>query len=71
MESKKIKKKFGKFDFIFARNVLAHVTNPNEIFKGMYELLNPKGIGFIEVPHLLPIIKNNQYDNTIIYFLTL
>jgi len=63
MESKKIKKKFGKFDFIFARNVLAHVTNPNEIFKGMYELLNPKGIGFIEVPHLLPIIKNNQYDN--------
>lgn len=62
-ESKKIKVKFGKFDFIFARNVLAHVTNPNEIFRGIYELLSSKGIAVIEVPHLLPIIKHNQYDN--------
>ena len=61
--SKVLKKKFGKFDIIFARNVLAHVTYPNEIFKGVKELLSKKGIFVIEVPHLLPILKNLQYDN--------
>lgn len=61
--SLKIKKTHGKFDYIFARNVLAHVTNPNDIFRGVRELLTDKGIFIIEVPHLLPIIKNCQYDN--------
>jgi SAM-dependent methyltransferase len=61
--SKKILRKFGKFDLIFARNVLAHVINPNEIFKGVKALLSEKGIFIVEVPHLLPILKNLQYDN--------
>ena len=61
--SKQLLRKFGKFDIIFARNVLAHVTNPNEIFKGVKELLSKKGIFIVEVPHLLPILKNLQYDN--------
>ena len=61
--SKKILRKYGKFDLIFARNVLAHVTNPNEIFKGVKALLSKKGIFIVEVPHLLPILKNLQYDN--------
>ena len=39
------------------------MTYPNEIFKGVKELLSKKGIFVIEVPHLLPIIKNLQYDN--------
>jgi len=60
---KKIYKKFGKFNLIFARNVLAHVTDPNEIFKGARELLSDDGVFIIEVPHLLPILKNLQYDN--------
>jgi SAM-dependent methyltransferase len=61
--SKILSKKYGKFDIIFARNVLAHVTDPNEIFKGVKNLLSKKGIFVIEVPHLLPILKNLQYDN--------
>ena len=61
--SKTLGKKYGKFDIIFARNVLAHVTDPNEIFKGVKNLLSKKGIFVIEVPHLLPILKNIQYDN--------
>ena len=36
--SKKIGKKFGKFDFIIARNVVAHVSNPNKIFSGFNKL---------------------------------
>ena len=27
-----IKNKFDKFDFIFARNVIAHLNNPNQYF---------------------------------------
>ena len=61
--SKKIQKKFRKFDFIFARNVVAHLNNPNEIFKGVENLLSEDGIFILEVPHLLNIIKQNQYDN--------
>ena len=33
------------------------MTYPNEIFKGVKELLSKKGIAVIEVPHLLPILK--------------
>ena len=36
----KIKRRFDTFDYIFARNVLAHVPDPNKIFKGVKNLLN-------------------------------
>ena len=61
--SKKIKNKFSKFNFIFARNVIAHVKNPNEIFKGAENLLDDNGIFVVEAPHLLNILNQNQYDN--------
>lgn len=62
-QSKSIKKKFSTFDFIFARNVLAHVPDPNKIFKGVKNLLNKDGKFILEVPHLDNIIRYNQYDN--------
>jgi len=61
--SKKIKKKYKLFDFVFARNVIAHVSNPNHIFKGVDNLLDKNGIFVIEVPHLMNIYSQNQYDN--------
>lgn len=61
--SLKIKKKFKLFDFIFARNVIAHVPNPNEIFAGVQNLLSNDGLFILEVPHLFNIFKDNQYDN--------
>ena len=61
--SKKIKKKFLDFNFIIARNVIAHVKSPNDIFKGVFNLLKKNGIFIVEVPHLYSIIKENQYDN--------
>ena len=61
--SKKIKTKFKTFNFIIARNVVAHVHNPNEIFLGVNNLLSEEGIFIIEVPHLKNIIEKNQYDN--------
>ena len=55
-------KKYGKFDIIFARNVLAHVTNPNEIFRGVKKLLSKKGAFVIEVPHFLNLLNDLEYD---------
>ncbi len=62
-QSKKIKKKFKTFDYIIARNVLAHVPDPNQIFKGAENLLSKNGKFIVEVPHLDNIIRHNQYDN--------
>tara|TARA_Y100000591_G_C21839049_1_gene704409 strand:+ start:1344 stop:2561 length:1218 start_codon:yes stop_codon:yes gene_type:complete len=59
----KIKKRFNTFSFIFARNVVAHVPNPNEVFKGVFKLLDKYGIFILEVPHLMNILRYNQYDN--------
>lgn len=52
-----------KFDFIIARNVLAHVEDPNEIIRGAEKISKEGSILVIEVPHLLTIYDENQYDN--------
>ncbi len=61
--SNTIKKNINEFNFIIARNVIAHTKNPNKVFKGVENLLSHKGIFILEVPYLLNIIKYNQYDN--------
>jgi SAM-dependent methyltransferase len=61
--AKKILKKYNTFDFCIARNVIAHTPNPNDIFKGVHNILNDQGIFVIEVPHLINIFFDNQYDN--------
>ena len=35
----------------------------NEIFSGIKNIIKNDGYAIIEVPHLLPILKNLQYDN--------
>ena len=62
-KSKEIKTLYGKFDFCIARNVVAHTLNPNDIFKGVFNLIKDTGIFVVEVPSLLNIYKDNQYDN--------
>jgi SAM-dependent methyltransferase len=61
--SKAINKSHGTFDVCIARNVIAHLKDPNDVFEGVKNLLNPKGLFVIEVPHLLNIFKDLQYDN--------
>tara|TARA_A100001011_G_scaffold317594_1_gene336990 strand:- start:1008 stop:2222 length:1215 start_codon:yes stop_codon:yes gene_type:complete len=58
-----IKGKYNKFDYIFARNVIAHIKEPNNIFRGIDNLLKDDGTFILEVPHLLNIFNKNQYDN--------
>ena len=55
--------KDGKYaDLIIGNNVLAHVPCLNNFIDGLKILLKPSGIITLEFPHLLQLMKNNQFD---------
>lgn len=49
-------------DLIAANNVLAHVPNLHDFVGGFKILLKPSGAITVEFPHLLKLIKENQFD---------
>ncbi|AZO96315.1 methyltransferase domain-containing protein [Halocella sp. SP3-1] len=49
-------------DLLIGNNVLAHVPNLNDFISGMKILLNYDGFITMEFPHLLRLIKENQFD---------
>lgn len=60
--SKKLIKDYNKADLIIANNVYAHVPDIKDFTKGIKNLLNTKGTITIEFPHLLNLVKFNQFD---------
>ena len=60
--SKKIKKKYSEIDLIIANNVFAHISNINDITKGVKNSLSENGIFILEVHYMKSIIKNTQFD---------
>jgi len=51
-----------KADLIVGNNVLAHVPALNDFVKSLKILLKLEGIITLEFPHLLQLIKHNQFD---------
>ena len=49
-------------DLVVANNVVAHVPDINDFLKGIYTILKPSGTCSIEFPHILNLIKENQFD---------
>ena len=49
-------------DLIVCNNVLAHVPDLKDFVAGLKLVLKPRGIVTVEVPHLLRLIKENQFD---------
>jgi SAM-dependent methyltransferase len=49
-------------DLIAANNVLAHVPDINDFVRGLRLALKPNGCITVEVPHLLQLMQNNQFD---------
>ena len=43
-------------------NTLAQIPDLNDVVAGMAELLAPSGLLTIEVPHLLRLLEDNQFD---------
>ena len=52
----------GKAALIAANNVLAHVPNIHDFAGGFRELLLPDGVVTFEFPHLVSLIRFNQFD---------
>lgn len=55
-------KEIKKSDLILGNNVLAHVPEINDFVQGLKVALNASGTITMEFPHLLNIIKENQFD---------
>ena len=49
-------------DLIVGNNVLAHVPNLNNFIEGLKIILKPNGVITLEFPHILKLIKYNQFD---------
>lgn len=49
-------------DLMVANNVLAHVPDITDFLRGFAVLLEPKGVASFEFPHLLNLIRLNQFD---------
>src|ERR1043165_8730664 len=57
-----LRKRGHKPDLMAGNNVLAHVPQINDFVAGIKILLAPKGVLTIEVPHLLNLIEQSQFD---------
>ena len=49
-------------DLLVANNVMAHVPDVNDFVGGMAPLLAPQGVVTIEVPYLVRLVEQNQFD---------
>lgn len=49
-------------DLLLGNNVLAHVPDLNDFVAGMKLALKPTGVITMEFPHLLQLIRHNQFD---------
>ena len=49
-------------DLLLGNNVLAHVPDLNDFVAGMKILLKPDGVITMEFPHLLRLMRENQFD---------
>ena len=49
-------------DLVCGANVLAQVPDVNDFVKGIKLILKPRGVVTIEFPHLMRLMKENQFD---------
>jgi SAM-dependent methyltransferase len=49
-------------DLMAANNVLAHVPDLHDFVEGFRVLLAPSGVATFEFPHLLQLMRHNQFD---------
>ena len=49
-------------DLVIGNNVYAHVQDINDFTLGLKTVLKPKGVISLEFPHLLRLLKENQFD---------
>ena len=60
--AKKIKRNFNKIDLIYSANTITHISNLDNVFKSISNVLSKKGVLIIEDPSLLECLKKVSYD---------
>ena len=55
-------KKFGKADFVTSQNVLAHIDNPKEVFKNIFDLLKDGAYFAFEVGYFKNVLEGGFFD---------
>jgi len=60
--AKRIRKKYGQADVVTATNVIAHIDDLYEVFKGVDNLLARDGIFITEFPYLVDLIDKLEFD---------
>src|ERR1700689_4182348 len=60
--AKEVVSKKRRADLVLGNNVLAHVPDLNDFVEGLKVLLSEHGVLTMEFPHLLCLIKENQFD---------
>jgi hypothetical protein len=58
----KVAERHGRADLVVANNVFAHVPDIVDFSKGLRALVADDGHVSIEIPHLLRLIRGNEYD---------
>ena len=58
----KLAEELDKADLVIANNVAAHVPDINDFIKGIKLVLKDYGVASIEFPHILNLLKYNQFD---------
>lgn len=53
---------FGMADVIIANNVVAHINDLHDLFRGVRRLLHADGVFIFEVPYLLDMFDNLTFD---------
>lgn len=49
-------------DLVIGNNVLAQVPDINDFVRGIRAILKPEGVATLEFPHLVQLMRENQYD---------
>lgn len=60
--AKELKADGKQADLLLGNNVLAHVPDLNDFVQGLKIALKPGGVITMEFPHLLRLIRENQFD---------
>ena len=58
----RLRERAGAADLIIANNVLAHVPDINDFVAGFKILLGEHGVATFEFPHVLEMIRGNEFD---------
>ena len=60
--AKLIRNKHGQADVITATNVVAHIDNLHDFFKGISCLLKDDGVLITEFPYFVELVRGNEFD---------